>query len=281
MTGPHPSRIEGDVSALKTVFQAGQTFTTVNWNLWEVLWSMDEDRARNVDLLSIEIGPEHLDQHKLTSAIFRSSGAAYFLTCLSKLSLRTIFGLSQTGNVLLRDIFKCWEQQFGVITDAGTDDWPIATAIWRDALGTFHILSEQDLHLGKRIIRKQSKMTDEALGDWDTDYSALTAVDDPTIIQWTWDRLVTLGAELAQEAGIQNPLVLVTALPDHDDKQEVFSLHNLADFVAFVAGWLEIVKQQEATSSDPPDVVRSHYAEISPLLGIVDGDKWTAPQLRR
>lgn len=181
----------------------------------------------------------------------------------------------------MSEISRCWGQRFGVIVDAGTSELPIATAIWRDAQGTFHLLAEQDLHLGKRLIRTHDKMHQEALRKWDLKYASLAAVDDATKTQWTWDKLVAIRAEVAQETGVQNPLVLVTELPGNHGPQEVFSLHNPADFAALVADWLRIVKQREEESGDPPDVFRRQFAaDCSPLFFIVDGDKWTAPQVR-
>lgn len=158
MNTAHPSRLDGTDTAQEKSFAAGTTFETVDWNLWQVCASFD---AQRLDALADEIIRQNFAGqfgYAFGAGLFssRNSKENYrFLSTLCQLPLRRMFPtLPQSGELRLQDVLRCWPSSFGTIVEEGTEEfWIESTAIWRDRHGVFHLLEEEELHWGKRLIR--------------------------------------------------------------------------------------------------------------------------------
>jgi hypothetical protein len=270
MTGPHPSRFDGDVPAERVIVEVGQTFTVVNRDFWKVINTLDKAGMED---------PSFQDCQVKAKPAFLEAGRAGLkgppLGVFNRLAeswdrLTEILGLSQTHDLRVRDFINSWSCQFGVVTEVSTE---VAFALWRDRLGMFHVLVEQDLHLGQRSIHDAWDLSTEALNEWDdcseeayTIRWALTTASDATKIQWTWEDLSRERDKVAQQAGVRNPIILVALWHSPNQKEKVFAIRDEAAFAELIAGWLRIVGKEE-----------QNIREFCPVIGIVDGDKWRAP----
>lgn len=195
-------------------FATGDQITQVDWNLWQIVYSVDEVTCNR--LLGAKIGRKYAPAYFLKeSRSPEDLPERLFLTLLCHFPIEKIFpSLADREEIQLSDICRCWHTGSGAIVEgASRSDWT-ATAIWRDEFGKFHLLQEKDTHLGKREVRTGGGFWNARIPEPDADPEdfslwALADRHDGVQIQWHWSRLTKARDDLATKVGVANPLLLV------------------------------------------------------------------------